>query len=759
MATQPTQLEVLEALNTLYIEKSTNGNQRREASKWLAKYQKMSIAWQISDNILRMDAPIEMKVFSAQTFRQKIEFDLLSDLPGSNDKVQLRDNLVDLCNNYRSVRSINTQLCIALADLAIQMPEWSNPVDYMIETFGKSAETLSVLLEFLYVLPEELAYNTKINLEPAEFKEKTQSLIEMNATKVLSLLFSFLQMPDQTDNGVTLSTLSSWIRTGNLSFETIEQFSLINLAFESLKVPQTFDTCAEMVSELIWTSTKNGKNEKMIQAIYPHLIGLGSFLKENVEDPDIVRGICRIFVDAAEAYSELIVNHLEAFQGILEGLLLCSSNEDIEIVKITRNSWYLLAEELSGPEKLEIRNQFLPVYRALVDITIKHMRYPNDFDGFSSQEKDDFRDFRHDMGDVLKDCIRILGEDATLPVPYNLLANAFESARSGNGTIVWQDIEAPLFSLRTMSSSVSLTESTYIPRIMEMLPNLPPHPRIKYAAILVIGRYSLWSNNNPSMLSFQLDFVSNGFQAGENDTNMAAARTFKDLCKNCNKHLVNYLAQLHPFYTQTMLTVQPADQRDMSEAVSHLLAAVPRENLGEALSLFVSPTVTTIHNCLNTAPDRPTMVKLKASIEELATLVQFIDSVVPPEEPHPLVQYMEQIWPVIEQLFTSYGHEARIAESICRLFRYFLETTKLHSQSILSSLVTLMMGSFQQTKLSCYIWMCTKCIKIFGTEEQYQNSLGQLVEQLTSIVMQMNQEAVATSEEPDLGILIRFNLY
>lgn len=58
------------------------------------------------------------------------------------------------------------QLSISLADLAIQLAGdkgWNDPVGYMIEGFQSGGpDQVSVLLEFLSNLPEELACNSKI---------------------------------------------------------------------------------------------------------------------------------------------------------------------------------------------------------------------------------------------------------------------------------------------------------------------------------------------------------------------------------------------------------------------------------------------------------------------------------------------------------------------------------------------------------------------------------------------------------------------
>lgn len=77
----------------------------------------------------------------------------------------LRDSLVELLSVAATgPKVIMVQLCMALADLAIQMPEWQSAVQDMVNKFGGSPELVTVLLEFLTVLPEEMNGNSRLPL-------------------------------------------------------------------------------------------------------------------------------------------------------------------------------------------------------------------------------------------------------------------------------------------------------------------------------------------------------------------------------------------------------------------------------------------------------------------------------------------------------------------------------------------------------------------------------------------------------------------
>lgn len=91
----------------------------------------------------------------------QITYDLQQVPP--NEVFALRDTLVAALAVYKDgPRSIVVQLCLALSGLAIQIPTWGNAVQTMVEAFGNNPATVSVLLEFLIVLPEELCSNVKI---------------------------------------------------------------------------------------------------------------------------------------------------------------------------------------------------------------------------------------------------------------------------------------------------------------------------------------------------------------------------------------------------------------------------------------------------------------------------------------------------------------------------------------------------------------------------------------------------------------------
>ena len=139
------------------------------------------------------------------------------------------------------------------------------------------------------------------------------------------------------------------------------------------------------------------------------------------------------------------------------------------------------------------------------------------------------------MGDVLKDCCRVVGGSACLRKAYYLVRQKLEDQRRGV-TVRWQDVEAPLFGMRMMAREVDTEDNEVVPEVMKLLVSLPEHDKIRYAATLVLRRYTEWTAKHPEYLEFQLNYISSGFKNQSKDVISAAAQALKHFCQDCKKY-------------------------------------------------------------------------------------------------------------------------------------------------------------------------------------------------------------------------------
>ena len=301
-------------------------------------------------------------------------------------------------------------------------------------------------------------------------------------------------------------------------------------AFEALASDELFDSAVNAICDLIHETQEVEENMPMIEQLVPRVIALRPKLTVYKEDADKIRGLARIFTEAGETYRSLLLHHPETFFPIVEAIGDCTAYPDLDIVPITFHFWMRLAQNIG--KKPSVPPPFLDAYKALMGVIIQHLHFPKDLTTLTGQEAENFRSFRHVMGDTLKDCCYVLGADTCLLATYDMITVAL--ARGPNA-VSWQEIEAPLFSMRSMGAEVDPTDDKAVPKIMDLIPSLPAHPRVRYAALLIISRYTQWINRHPDYIPYQLQYISARFEDTDTEVNAAAGQALKYLCEDCKQ--------------------------------------------------------------------------------------------------------------------------------------------------------------------------------------------------------------------------------
>jgi len=322
--------------------------------------------------------------------------------------------------------------------------------------------------------------------------------------------------------------LSSWLSAGEIDVSSLASTPLLGYAFEALASDDLFDVAVDVICDTIHETQEVDDNKEVIGLIVPQVIALDPLLTTWTEDSDKIRGLARIFAEAGETYRGLILHHTETFFPLVKAIGHCSAHPDLDVVPITFPFWMRLAQSIG--KKPSVSPLFHEAYQSLMGIIIRRLHFPTTAVSQTSQEAENFRHFRHVMGDTLKDCCIVLGTDACLMTAYGLVTSALSRDPS---TVSWQEVEAPLFSMRSMGAEVDPDDEKVVPKIMELIPSLPNHSRIQYATLLFIARYTEWTNKHSDYLPTQLQYVSAGFNSPEEDVQMAAGQALKYLCQDC----------------------------------------------------------------------------------------------------------------------------------------------------------------------------------------------------------------------------------
>lgn len=721
------------ALGTMYSNASRE--EKIEANQFLESFQKSKEAWDLIHQILNdSQSDFQTKLFATQTLRSKITYDL-TQLPESN-YIQLKNSILDFIIKYSppEYKLIRTQLNVALSQLALQFLSWDNAVEEVISKLSDNITLIPSLIEFLKILPEELSDVKKTSLSDEEFNQRTQALITNNVEPVLLILKdltdkSAMNSQDIKLTSLILDCLNSWIK--ECPIESILQIdSFTNLIFQSLTKDETFEKAIECLVTIL-RETRDIENYELIDALYKQLLQLNSFMQQHpdkLQDPEVIDGLTRLYVEGGESWHVLIGKNPTHFKPLVEILLnCCKYDQDLDVVKYTFYFWYLLKQLIVLPKFQESKQEFSDIYSELVSVIIKHLTYPissqddNLFDGDKEQE-DKFKEFRYEMGDVLKDCCAVVGATKALSIPFQQIQTILNSNQSSH----WQYLEAPLFSMRAMAKEVPLKEKSILPSIMTFLVQLPEHPKIRYSATLVLGRYTGWTSKNPEFLELQLNYIIKGFEVvnsspndtkGNKDIVVSSSHALMYICQDCSDLLVNYLEQLYLLYGQIKDQLDIESNYELVDGLAHVIKKVPVDNIYKTTEMFITPTLEVLNRVANEPVNEENSVIIADQIEIITIFISVLKCHDFENPQYPVANlFIEKIWPVATQLLSKFSQSLKVSERICKLIKSAIQSFSTHLNSILGELATTLHLGFSQTHYGCYLWVSGVLIREYGDE-------------------------------------------
>ncbi|WFD30101.1 Nuclear import receptor [Malassezia sp. CBS 17886] len=730
---------VLEALRQLYS--NPDSGAKASANTALQRFQKMPEAWTTANELLlAQELPLESRLFAAQTFRSKAMFDL-EELP-DDARVALRDTLLHALTMYaRGPRVVQTQLCLALAALALQMPDglWPRVVPAMVERFGAQPETVGVLLEFLSVLPEEVSMNHRIPIDNAAYHERVPQLLTQQSATVMQVLAMYIQADGVTEaiQQTVFHCLRSWLKSGEVSALQLADTPLLAFAFDALGSEPLFDIAVDVLCDVINETQEIDENMRVIEELLPRIQALRPALLQAGDDEDRVRGLCRVFVQAGETYHTLLLQHASALLPVVQAVLDCASYHDLDIVQITFRFWYLLATHVHKADAAgdPAAAAFCVVYEQLFAIVVRHLCFPDDEQALTGQERDDFRSFRHYMGDTLKDCCYVLSAEACLQRSLQMVEAALAAP-----AFRWQDVEAPLFSMRSMGAQVDLRDNTVVPRIFAIVPQLPPHPRLRYAGLLVISRYTEWVEAHPEHIPEILTFITTGFDGESKDISAAAAQAMNFLCQDCREHLNPFLPQLLAFFRTMCTRLAVDDLLSVAEAVAHVITALPPAQATETLLAFTQPLLEGLHAVsMQTAPDRAALMQAADRMEQLARILQVLGVSLTGALPDGCADTCAEAYAVVDRLLAHSGNVYFLSERTSALVRRALLFFGPRAEPTLPALLDRFAGCFEATGYSGYVWIVGKCLDQYGhrAPPPLRALLARAFERVTGKVIQL----------------------
>ncbi|KAK2580863.1 hypothetical protein KPH14_005937 [Odynerus spinipes] len=776
MDSPPALETVYQAVYSLY--NNSNPAEPGKASLWLGELQKSVFAWKIADEMLQQKRNIESCYFAAQTMRTKIQLSFHELPPEAH--TSLRDSLMEHISqiNENTNSAIVTQLCLALAALALQMSSWQKPVIDLINRFGGTTSSLWPLLEIMTVLPEEV--NSRSLRLGANRRQHV--LVELSATADTVTEFLKMCLKDCGDNvqiRVTiLRCFTSWITVRAIPLQAIPTSDVVAYVFQVLgnhmAGSQLHEAAADCMCVILQAleedsninrdnnSEPSAQFQQLQMCLFTNVMDLEQPYHLSVAHEDMEKSInyCRIFTELAETFVETII---EGSMGgkqhyaikILDLVLMCLGHHDYEVAQITFHLWYRLSEVLYQKNNDDLNAVFRPHIERLIGALCRHCQMEPDHLGLVEEGGggEEFAEFRNRVSELIKDVVFVVGSS-------HCFRQMFSSLTGGPGpqglpvqTPTWDSIEAALFVMQAVAKNILPEENDVVPKVVEAILNLPEntHIAVRHTSILLLGELCEWIDSHPQ----SLEPILNSLLAclSQKGLGTAASAALLSICTACPLHMASHFPGLLQIARSLDgFAISNDAAIGLLKGVALILARLPRAEIAPAMKeLCWFQAMPLCELMQNKVPiERGTKTDPVIWLDRLAAIFRYTNPV-PDDtnEPHPCQSVITEMWPVLSNVCTEYQHDARLMERCCRCLRFAVRCVGKHSAHLLEPLVKQIVQLYVAHQHSCFLYLGSILVDEYAADTECVSGLLSMLEAFIGPTFTILQQEDGLKNHPD----------
>jgi transportin-3 len=548
--------------------------------------------------------------------------------------------------------------------------------------------------------------------------------------QVVQLLLNYTQTSAATTrNPQLIDCITSWLREIPLS--AVIKSPLLDIIFDGLGDDSTIQEASECLCAIFSETREIDENLGHIEVLYPRVVALVPQLRKAAEDEDTEAfgALTKVISKAAYCWVVAVVRHPAQFRSLVEAVLECAARDkDRDAIEHTFRFWYDLRMYLTIEKYEDARLAFLDIFPKLVDVFLERLQFPtpesgNEQDLFEGdrEQEERFREFRHQIGDTLKDAATVMGPSACLGKIFEsvkIWTQKYAALASGTSVPHWQELEAALFSLRAVGREIPSDESEVLPQLIPLLVQIPSHPKLRFAATMVISRYTEWTANHPEFLQPQFNYIISSFESDTSDVLRAAAMALRFFCHDCPRLLSDQVQQLRTFYNTVLDKLPDLSQEEMTEGMAAVVNVQPIDQIYGLLKQCCDPLVLGLMNMANTASDEPAKRAMADRISLLSVFVQVVQPYVETGEENPAVTYWKEVFPVLSTILDNFITSSPIVERICSCWRSMLLSYRTAMTPLLAPLANKLASGFQQTRNGCFLWVTGTVVREFSDHRE-----------------------------------------
>ncbi|XP_051855873.1 importin-13 [Antechinus flavipes] len=764
---------VEKALHQLYYD--PNIENKNMAQKWLMQAQVSPQAWHFSWQLLQPDKVPEIQYFGASALHIKISR-YWSDIPADQYESLKAQLLAHIGRFASGSKIVLTRLCVALAALALSMmPDaWPCAVADMVRLFqaeatpGDGQGRCLALLELLTVLPEEF----QTSRLPQYRKSQVRAMLAQECRAIFPLLEQLLQQPSLPSaiKQKALKCFSSWVP---LEVPLLDCERLIQAAFSALRDPELFDSSVEAIVNAISQPDAQRYVNTLLKLI-PLVLGLQEQLRQAVQNGDMEtsHGICRVAVALGENHSRALldqVEHWQSFLALVNMIMFCTGIPGHYPVNETTSSltltfWYTLQDDILSLEadKQSVYQQlYRPVYFHLVDVLLHKAQFPADeeYNFWSSDEKEQFRIYRVDISDTLMYVYEMLGAE--------LLSNLYDKLgrllTSSEQPCSWQHTEALLYGFQSIAETIDVNYSDVVPGLIGLIPRISiSNVQLADTVMFTIGALSEWLADHPVMINNVLPLVLHAL--GNPELSVSSVSTLKKICRECKYDLPPYAANIVAVSQDVLMKQIHKTSQCMwlMQALGFLLSALQVEEILKNLHSLITPYIQQLEKLAEEMPNPSNKLAIVHILGLLSNLFTTLDishhedehegpelrKLPIPQGPNPVVVVLQQVFQLIQKVLSKWLNDAQVVEAVCAIFEKSVKTLLDDFAPMVPQLCEMLGQMYSTIPQASALDLTRQLVHIFAHEPAHFPPIKALFLLVTSVTLTLFQQG--PRDHPDI---------
>ena len=97
--------------------------------------------------------------------------------------------------------------------------------------------------------------------------------------------------------------------------------------------------------------------------------------------------------------------------------------------------------------------------------------------------------------------------------------------------------------------------------------------------------------------------------------------------------------------------------------------------------------------------------------------MQTVSPYVDPQQSHPAVQLVQELWPYIYRTLAAFGQHEMISEAVAKHIKNIIYSYRIHCLHLLPTLADVLVESFGHFKYGCFLWVSGALVRQFGHED------------------------------------------